>query len=304
VRGKVLISGFALLVGSLAAAHPLPRPNAGWSGGLAPARTAAQAVMSGALVLEPRPLAGVRELDGRAARGQHLVAFTFDDGPHPATTGRVLDTLKKAGIPATFFVVGWHLEGPHGEAAAALIQRAQREGHYIGNHTFRHDRLVTASRAQAWRSIGHAESLIGPLLAHGRTTLFRPPYGKLSPQAQALLADLDYTIVGWSIDVHDFTHSSPEAITGAVLDQLFADEGGVVLLHDTLPETVVALPRILDGLRRENCRRLARGGEPIVPVPLDLIPVPGGRPLTPDQQSRLEEARARVASRCVSRTRH
>lgn len=262
---------------------------------LGPARDAAHALATGALTPRPRLLAGVRELDGRQARGSGLVSFTFDDGPLAASTPRVLDVLARYGVPATFFVVGWHLTGPRGAANAEVLGRAQREGHVIGNHTFHHERLETASRREAWDTVSRNQTILTAATGEA-PVLFRAPYGKLSRDALRLLGDLDLTVVGWSIDGHEFGQASPESLRDTILAALFAEDGGVVILHDTHPLAVAALPLILSGLERENCRRVAAGQRPIVAVPLALLPGAGGD--GPERDAAIAAARQRVTASC------
>ena len=300
-------AALALVVTSLAwvrpaSALPLRTPGA-WSSGGAAAAQAAAALASGELgqAVQPR-LAGARHLSGHERRG--YVAFTFDDGPHAGTTPRVLAALQAHEVPAAFFVCGYQIDGVSStkRANARVLDDVIAAGFLVGNHTYHHTHLGSASLPFAWNALVRNERLIAPHL--GRTTrVFRAPYGQLSRVAERLLGDLGYTIVRWSIDPGDYRSHSPAELRDRVLRDIIAAGGGVVLLHDTKPWTAKALPMILAGLERENCRRLARGVPPILPVSLDYFATDGsGAPLPvgPEVELQTERTRAALARRCVA----
>jgi peptidoglycan/xylan/chitin deacetylase (PgdA/CDA1 family) len=306
---SLVAGGMAAKVTAAAQLRPLAMvrvltTTVGRSPGTPALRLALQAGRSfaqGTLPIRPEPaLKGVAEIDGKNARHKNLVAFTFDDGPQVPYTTRVLDLLKRHHIPATFFVVGYHLTGPSARDHAALVARELAEGHQVGTHTFRHERLEHATRAAAWSTLRANEAVLAPVLGR-RPNLFRPPYGRLSPEVRALVGRIGYTIVLWSIDVRDFAASSSAEVSDQVIATLFEDEGGLVLLHDTHPYSVAALPAIFAALDRENCRRVARGRQAILPVPLDLLP--GAAPPAV-QAPRIAKLRADLAARCAARAAH
>jgi len=177
------------------------------------------------------------------------LCITFDDGPDPVYTPRILDTLKKLGIPATFFVVG-----KNSEEHSDLIQREFEEGHEIGNHTFTHANLGEVGTFRANLEINAAQRAIETILSRS-TTLFRPPYNADSEPSSkeelvpvTLAADLHYITVGEKIDPQDWNlkvdlgngltrPKTAEDITHDVLGQIkhsesSGDEGNIILLHD------------------------------------------------------------------------
>jgi peptidoglycan/xylan/chitin deacetylase (PgdA/CDA1 family) len=253
-----------------------------WPGGLHLAVGAARALADGEATPAPRPrLYGAIEVTGKTRKTRGYVAFTFDDGPSPDTTPKILAALHDHDVPGAFFVCGYHVRGdaPKARAAAAVLGDEQAAGCLIGNHTLGHVTLATADRATAAAQILGNERELAPRLGHA-TRLFRPPYGKLSPAARTLARDLGYTVVRWSIDVGDFRSNDERTIRKAVVSTILAEDGGLVLLHDVRPATARALPGILADLEKANCQRLAAGKEPILPVTLDYFALDeAGEPL-------------------------
>ena len=181
------------------------------------------------------------------------IALTFDDGPDPAWTPQLLDVLKAAQAPATFFVVGVQAQRYPG-----LLRREVEEGHEIGSHTFTHPNLSMVSRTQVRLELDATQRLIQSVLGRG-TLLFRPPFAEdVEPatpdQARVLqqASELGYTTVGMGVDPEDWAKPGTPQIVAAVLDQVAAGAGQVVLLHDAggnRAQTVAALPQIIRTLR-------------------------------------------------------
>ena len=198
------------------------------------------------------------------------IAFSFDDGPHPVHTARLLRILKRYAVPATFFVNGrWlNVGGTRGERARAIVLQAHREGHTIGNHTFSHELLSTLPKErQTWEIVAN-EILLSSLLGE-RTKLFRPPYGKSTAHALEVLRRYGYTEMMWNVAAADQDLRDPELIASTVLMWIRRHEGGIVLLHDRFPWSVEATEMVLERLAKRNCKRLAAGQKPFIAVPLD-----------------------------------
>src|SRR5438445_11075466 len=199
------------------------------------------------------------------------VAITFDDGPDPEWTPKILDVLKRENAKATFFLIGLQAENN-----SALTRRIKDEGHEIGNHTFTHPNISNISRSHMRLELNLTERLFASRLGI-RTILFRPPYSidqepDTADQVRPLevTQDMGYVTIGNRIDPNDWRenpHRSAEQITAAVMKDLppcnVNDQlcGNIILLHDgggDRRETVRALTMIIEGLR-------SRGYE-IVPV--------------------------------------
>lgn len=186
------------------------------------------------------------------------LALTFDDGPDPLFTPQVLDILRKEGVKATFFIIGNNAE-KHPE----LVRRIFAAGHDIGNHTYTHPNIAEVSRTQLRLEVSATERLLESILGR-RTHLFRSPYGEDSePETEDQIRPMDalsgqgYVFVGMSIDPSDWKRPGAEAIVRAAVHQAEADEGNIILLHDSggdRAQTVAALPRIIETLRAKGYR--------------------------------------------------
>jgi cellulose synthase/poly-beta-1,6-N-acetylglucosamine synthase-like glycosyltransferase/peptidoglycan/xylan/chitin deacetylase (PgdA/CDA1 family)/spore germination protein YaaH len=189
-----------------------------------------------------------------------LVALTFDDGPDPDWTPRVLDILRAKQAPATFFVIG-----ENALAHPLLLNRIIDQGSEIGNHTFTHPNLAHASASETRIELNATQRLVEAYT--GRSTrLFRAPYfGDAEPTtADELVPALTaqqagYTNVGLHVDPNDWQRPGVEAIVNTALsgvEKASAENSGqIVLLHDgggDRSQTIAALPRIIDGLRAKG----------------------------------------------------
>jgi cellulose synthase/poly-beta-1,6-N-acetylglucosamine synthase-like glycosyltransferase/peptidoglycan/xylan/chitin deacetylase (PgdA/CDA1 family) len=206
---------------------------------------------------------------GRYGYSPNKVALTFDDGPDPEWTPKILDVLKAKHATATFFLIGIQTDKFSGVA-----KRIYNEGNTIGNHTFTHPDVSNISDAHVKVELNLTERLFGSLVGV-RATLMRPPYAideepDTADQVRPLkiAQDMGYITVGNRIDPDDWSgNPTAEKISSYVLSHLppCREEnlrcGNIVLLHDgggNRAETVKALPAIIDGIR-------ARGYE-IAPV--------------------------------------
>ncbi|HVJ07158.1 MAG TPA: glycosyltransferase [Acidisarcina sp.] len=199
------------------------------------------------------------------------VAITFDDGPDPKWTPKILDILKRENVKGAFMMIG-----AQAEENVGLIKRIVREGHEIGNHTFTHPDISEISQRQLYLELNLTERLFASKLGV-QPLYFRPPYSidqEPDTDDQAEPADriqsYGYTIVGDKIDTSDWDEhprKTPEEITTSVLNQLALMQtkpqfrGSIILMHDgggDRSSTIAALPVLIDALR-------AKGYE-IVPV--------------------------------------
>jgi cellulose synthase/poly-beta-1,6-N-acetylglucosamine synthase-like glycosyltransferase/peptidoglycan/xylan/chitin deacetylase (PgdA/CDA1 family)/spore germination protein YaaH len=187
------------------------------------------------------------------------IAITFDDGPDPQWTPKILDILKNKGVPAAFFVIG-----EYGTQRPDLLRREYAEGHEIGNHTWTHPTWEDISKTQARWELNLTQRLIESTLGV-KTILFRPPYGiDHQPEYAEEVAQLPfaqemgYLIIGQKIDPHDWQvingkQTPAQEILDEVLQQ--ANDGNIILLHDgggDRTQTIAALPKIIDALRAKG----------------------------------------------------
>jgi cellulose synthase/poly-beta-1,6-N-acetylglucosamine synthase-like glycosyltransferase/peptidoglycan/xylan/chitin deacetylase (PgdA/CDA1 family)/spore germination protein YaaH len=193
------------------------------------------------------------------------VALTFDDGPDPTWTPRILDVLKKYHVHAAFMVIGEEAQNNIG-----LLKRYVREGHEIGNHTYTHPNISEISPQQLQLQLNSTERLFAAELGI-QPLYFRPPYSiDQEPDTNDEAApawriqQMGYTIIGNKIDTDDWNEhprKTPREITDSVLQQI-ADQkthpwmrGSVILMHDgggDRSATVAALPLLITTLRSKG----------------------------------------------------
>lgn len=182
------------------------------------------------------------------------VALTFDDGPDPKWTPRILDILRQYHVHATFFVLG-----ANAEKYPALLRRIVAEGHEIGSHTFTHSNLAVVPERQVVLELNATQRVIEG--ATGRSTqLFRPPYDADSRPEEIsqlrplqIAQELGYLTVLEQVDPEDWDRPGVEEIVRRVRDQ--QSEGSIILLHDAggdRRQTAEALPRILEDLAKRG----------------------------------------------------
>lgn len=175
---------------------------------------------------------------GRAAKNSGIeIALTFDDGPHPEQTPRLLDVLAEVGVRGTFFVVG-----ERAEEHSNLIRRIADEGHELGNHTWTHSEPSQTSTAQFLDEVARTRRLIQDLAGRD-CRLTRPPKGSLTIGKALGLWRQQQTIALWNIDPKDFAMPDNSTMSQWV-DGYPPQSGDIVLLHDNHSRAVVAVEHL------------------------------------------------------------
>jgi peptidoglycan/xylan/chitin deacetylase (PgdA/CDA1 family) len=182
------------------------------------------------------------------------VALTFDDGPNPVTTRRILEMLGESGACATFFVLGEKAER-HPEVLRDLVLA----GHSLGVHGYAHDRLYAfKSPSAVAEDIERVQDVV-ERHAGARTRWFRPPVGQVSPRTSEGAKRAGVDIVGWSVRGLDgLRGADPEKVVRRIERGLRA--GAIVLLHDAAehddhaPAALEALPKILESISKKGLR--------------------------------------------------
>ncbi len=193
--------------------------------------------------------------------GAREVLFSFDDGPNPGTTDRLLRMLEQAQIHAVFFVCGWRMEAeePLRTRARNILRDTAAAGHIIGNHTVHHRVLPQLTAAQIAYEIDHNADLIEEVLGE-RPHLMRPPYGAYNEDVRRHIVALHNELWLWSIDPHDYlVVGDSETVAQRVILGIANHAGGTVLLHDTHAWSVNAVPKILRWLHDTNRERQEQG---------------------------------------------
>jgi len=192
----------------------------------------------------------------------HKIALTFDDGPDPEWTPKIVDILHEKQAPAAFFVIGEPANQYPG-----IVKREFDLGNEVGNHTFTHPDFETVSKAQVQFELNLTELLLESNLGV-KTLLFRPPFGiDHQPETASEIAmlpvpqSMGYIIVGAQIDPHDWGESEGGApppvdtIVQRVMTDTQTGKGNIILMHDgggDRSHTLAALPQIIDGLRAKG----------------------------------------------------
>jgi peptidoglycan/xylan/chitin deacetylase (PgdA/CDA1 family) len=175
--------------------------------------------------------------------GEPVVYLTFDDGPHPTWTPRMLDVLARHGVRATFFVLGQSVE-----AYPELTVRLVEEGHDAENHTFDHASLDRVDRRTFISEVEETDRAIREAVGERvvPTTCLRPPYGAYDAQTSALATELGKTLTLWNVDPQDWRRPGAEQIAEHLLTH--ARPGAILLMHDgggERSQTVEALDTVL-----------------------------------------------------------
>lgn len=180
--------------------------------------------------------------------GVKAVALTFDDGPHPQWTPKVLDQLRKAQVKATFCLVGREVR-----RHPALVARIVREGHSLCNHSWQHDLdLGKRPAPQIQADLSRTNREIQRAVPGARITYYRQPGGKWTPAVVRAAEALGMIPLHWDVDPADWRKPKPAAISKRVAAQ--ARPGSIVLMHDgggDRSATVAACSAVFGALRRK-----------------------------------------------------
>ena len=173
------------------------------------------------------------------------IALTFDDGPHPVYTPKVLDILADKNIAATFFVLGYRAR-----LSPELLQRMKELKCEIGNHTYDHVNLARTTKTETISQIDKCSEAI--YAATGEyPKLYRPPFGELSKSNEAFVS---LKKVLWTVDSADWRTKNADRIVKNVINDVNHDENkeSIILMHDFYDQTVESLPQIIDILINEG----------------------------------------------------
>lgn len=168
--------------------------------------------------------AKTREFVRRVATDEKIVALTFDDGPHPTETAKIIELLDSYGAKATFFVVG-----QNAELYPDALRMAAASGHEIANHTYSHLSLSKCSSDKIKSEISRAEDAIFSV-SGARPRLFRPPEGAISGSIISASREMGYDVVLWNINTRDWAHRGTEEIVGNIKKNIAP--GSIILFHD------------------------------------------------------------------------
>lgn len=187
----------------------------------------------------------------RVPMRQKLVALTYDDGPDPRFTPKILDILDKLHVKATFFMIGGRME-----KYPDIVRDVLRRGHVIGNHTYTHPHDIKLDNsAQLIRELDQTEQVIEHFAGH-RAHLFRPPRGLMDGIVFMVSEEEGYKTILWSVCADNHNSPTPELMASRVANRI--KPGAIVLAHDgrfgTRWKDVAATPLIIQELRHRGYR--------------------------------------------------
>jgi peptidoglycan/xylan/chitin deacetylase (PgdA/CDA1 family) len=198
------------------------------------------------------PHVGLKSFPQTLPLADHEVVLTFDDGPHPPTTSKVLAALAQECVRATFFLIGLHAsEHPD------MVKRIAREGHTIGHHTWSHPFMARIpfdkAKAEIDRGISANEmALKGVSTTTPSTPFFRFPYFEGTPAELDLLQSRGIVVFGADLWASDWNEMTPEQELKLVTERLEAAGKGIILFHDPKARTAAIMPAFLRYLRENG----------------------------------------------------
>jgi peptidoglycan/xylan/chitin deacetylase (PgdA/CDA1 family) len=198
------------------------------------------------------PRVGLKSFPQTLPLDDHEVVLTFDDGPYPPTTSKVLAALAQECVRATFFLIGQHAtEHPD------MVKRIAREGHTIGHHTFSHPFMarIPADKAKSEIDRGIAAdemALKGISTTTPSTPFFRFPYFESTPAELDLLQSRGIVVFGADLWASDWNEMTPEQELKLVTERLAAAGRGIILFHDPKARTAAMMPAFLRYLRENG----------------------------------------------------
>jgi len=173
------------------------------------------------------------------------VCLTFDDGPHPEYTPRLLDALRVENVRATFFIIG-----REAERYTDLVRRTAAEGHAVANHSYTHADPARTSARQLIDEIRRTDALLEGLLGTAKP-LFRPPHGWLTWTKLIRVWRAERTIVLWNANPNDFSRANDAEVRTWFRDHPLRG-GDVVLMHDNHPHAAEVIPDLAEMARRQG----------------------------------------------------
>ncbi|MFA5858018.1 MAG: polysaccharide deacetylase family protein [Elusimicrobiota bacterium] len=207
------------------------------------------------VITVPKPVSSVlKKTDGKlipktpaqSIAAVKYIALTFDDGPHPELTDKLLEVLRGEKVKATFFLVGQMIE-LYPNITRAMVQ----DGHQVANHTYSHPNLNMIDTEQLNDELSYTKYLLS---SYGgvRTNIIRPPGGNYNSNVLKFCEVYGYKIVLWTIFPRDHESPKPGVIVKRVVKN--AHDGGIILMHSGMKNTITALPEIIRKLKSEGYR--------------------------------------------------
>lgn len=206
------------------------------------------------MTIDPQtyPRVGLKSFPQTLPLADKEVVLTFDDGPFPATTTKVLAALAAECVRATFFLIG-----KNAEANPGTVKKIAAEGHSIGHHTWSHRPLDKIGQAQAIEEVDRGiaadeKALHGTATSVPSTPFFRFPGFASTPALLSSLQSRGIAVFGADLWASDWNPMTPEQQLNLITERLDHQGNGIVLFHDTKAQTAKMLPAFLQYLRRNG----------------------------------------------------
>jgi peptidoglycan/xylan/chitin deacetylase (PgdA/CDA1 family) len=172
------------------------------------------------------------------------ILLTFDDGPHPVQTPKVLEVLRRYNIKAMFFLIG-----ENAEKYPDTVRQIVADGHSTGNHTYSHQGKFPIFSAKKIREELEKTDNILQKITGKKVKYFRPPFGITNIRISRIIREQRYKVIGWNIRSYD-TSLTQEKALNRVTKRL--RPSAIILLHDILPDSEKLLEKILQEIRRQG----------------------------------------------------
>ena len=250
-----------------------------WAGGMLVSAPAAAACLGVSRTVAVDPARGnfYNGLEKSLGLRDGEVVLTFDDGPKPGTTTRILDALAAECTRATFFMAGRMVD-----AYPSLAQRVRREGHTLAGHTHAHQNLAKLSSGAVAAAIDKGNASIRRATGQRDVPFFRYPYLAKSARTDGIVRAKGLVAFGTNIDSKDYFKVGPNAVRAKVMARLRQQRKGIILMHDIHARTAAMLPALLDQMKAEGFKVV------------HLVPGRGARPTTETLVASAPEPRVRV----------
>lgn len=174
------------------------------------------------------------------------IALTFDDGPHPELTPKVLELLEKYNAKATFFCIGKNVK-----ANPEVLQLIDFKKHTIGNHSFSHSKKIDFNDKKNWLEEINSTDLEIQKIISKKPEFFRPPFGVTTPHLAKAIGETQHKVIGWNVRSFDtVSNQTSEKVVERILKKV--KPGSIILLHDHLPGIILILEQLLPALQKRN----------------------------------------------------
>lgn len=180
--------------------------------------------------------------------GEKVIYLTFDNGYEQGYTSKILDTLNKEEVPATFFVTGHYVE-----SKPDLVERMVEEGHIIGNHSYHHPDFSIVSKETMKKELETLEAAVSKITEQDQMKYLRPPRGMFNEQTLKWANELGYIHIFWSLAFKDWETNKQRGENYAyeqVMKQIHP--GAILLLHTVSSDNAEALPRLIKDLKKQG----------------------------------------------------